>query len=516
MSFGLPGVPLGRSARIFGLFAAVLMGLELFELPLNFTFDQFAFCDAGGNLTVQYLIAHGFRPAIDFGYHYGLLPLAIMKVWFAILGTRPSAYLALMAAANLVMAWALARVAAELEFGALAVVLAAIAIGFAVQSSYPAAAQAVEACLLGLALAEHAAGRRDRALALAAAAVFAKPSMGYVYGLLLILLLTRDTRPDGRGVRGMIRAFAPAAVICVAIAVLLASMFGSREVTTTVLPLEGFRSYRALNYGFFHGSGRRLWDLNGMPWLIYLIYVAGFWIATSLFLIGSGLGAAIGPFSTSSRKDSISTRKKEFVVVCMLMHIAFVCLFFGNRWSWIYYSYVLVIGAAAAADLGSPSRVFAMLLYVLATFAWTVRIVVVDGLRHNTARTLVTAGLWARGDEQAEWSRVLEQIRNKNAVILDTKGAAELIFPGFQPPTTLYLDPGLMLDADIARKARQLATAETVVVPYGIDLEVCRGAPDTRELRQTLNQQFVPSFEGRYFEVFERRSSATARSLSSP
>jgi hypothetical protein len=153
---------------------------------------------------------------------------------------------------------------------------------------------------------------------------------------------------------------------------------------------------------------------------------------------------------------------------------------------------------------------------VLATFAWTVRIVVVDGLRHNTARTLVTAGLWARGDEQAEWSRVLEQIRNKNAVILDTKGAAELIFPGFQPPTTLYLDPGLMLDADIARKARQLATAETVVVPYGIDLEVCRGAPDTRELRQTLNQQFVPSFEGRYFEVFERRSSATARSLSSP
>ncbi len=125
MSLGSAGVPLRRSARIFALFASVLMGFEFFELPANFTFDRFAFCDAGGNLTVQYLIAHGLGPAIDFGYHYGLLPLAITKAWFAILGASPSAYLALMIAANLVMACALARVAAALEFGALGVVLAA-------------------------------------------------------------------------------------------------------------------------------------------------------------------------------------------------------------------------------------------------------------------------------------------------------------------------------------------------------------------------------------------------------
>jgi hypothetical protein len=338
MNLGTAGVPRGRSARIFALFATVLMGLEFFELPANFTFDQFAFCDAGGNLTVQYLIAHGLRPAIDFGYHYGLLPPAITKPWFAILGASPSAYLGLMVAANLTMAWALARVAAALEFGAFGVVLAALAIGFAVQSSYPAAAQAVEACLLGLALAEHAVGRRDRALALAGAAVFAKPSMGFVYGLLLVLLLARDARRNGRGVRGMIRAFTPAAVLCIVIAVLLASMFGSRGMRTTVLPLEGFRSYRALNYGFFHGSGRGFWDLTGMPWLIYLVGVAGFWIAASLFLIGSAVAAALILFSTRGRNDSVSARRQEFVVVCMLMHVAFVCLFFGSRGSWVYYS----------------------------------------------------------------------------------------------------------------------------------------------------------------------------------
>ncbi len=511
MSLGSPGVLFRRSARIFALFATLLMGIEFFELPANFTFDQFAFCDAGGNLTVQYLIAHGLRLALDFGYHYGLLPLAITKAWFAILGASPSAYLALMTAANLVMAWALARVAAELEFGAFGVVLAALAIGFAVQPSYPAAAQAVEACLLGLALAEHAAGRRDRALALAAAAVFAKPSMGFVYGLVLMLLLARDARRNGRGVRGMIRALAPAAVSCGAIAVLLALMFGSREVMTTVLPLAGFRSYRALNYGFFHGSGRGLWDLTRMPWLIYLISVTGFWIAASLFLIGSAVTAVVILFSTRSRSDSISARRQEFVIVCMLMHVAFVCLFFGNRSSWIYYSYVLVIGAAAAADLVSPNRVFAMVLCALAVFAWNVRIALGERLWYKTTRTPVTAELWGRGDEQREWSRVLEEVRGKDAVMLDTKGAAELVFPGFQPPTTLYLDPGLMLDADIERKARQLAAAETIVVPYGIDLEVCRGVPDAPELREMLNREFVPAFEGRYFEVFERRSSAAAR-----
>ena len=225
-----------------------------------------------------------------------------------------------------------------------------------------------------------------------------------------------------------------------------------------------------------------------MPWLIYLVGVAGFWIAASLFLIGSAVAAALILFSTRGRNDSVSARRQEFVVVCMLMHVAFVCLFFGSRGSWVYYSYVLVMGAAAAADLVSLSRVFATALCALAVFAWTARFVLEDRLWHKTDCTPITAGLWARGDEQREWSRVLEEVRGKDAVMLDTKGAAERPFPGFQPPTTLYLDPGLMLDADIERKARQLAAAETVVVPREIDLEVCRGVPEAPELREMLQR----------------------------
>ena len=59
---------------LFAVFASELTILAIVRLPQNLYFGSFAFCDPGSNLTLRFLVAHGYRPAVDFGYPYGLLP----------------------------------------------------------------------------------------------------------------------------------------------------------------------------------------------------------------------------------------------------------------------------------------------------------------------------------------------------------------------------------------------------------------------------------------------------------
>ena len=40
-------------------------------------------------------------------------------------------------------------------------------------------------------------------------------------------------------------------------------------------------------------------------------------------------------------------------------------------------------------------------------------------------------------------------------------------------------------------------------LPYGIGPKVCRGVPDSADLREALSQ-FAPLYQGKYFEVLRR------------
>ncbi len=160
---------------------AVLLSLEVIVLniiflPSTMNFNFWAFYDQGANLVVQYLIRAGYRPAVDFGYPYGLLPLPFGRVWFDTFGATPAACLAAMALCAVLVAWALARIATTAQVGLSGIALFVIALPLAIPLPAPNLAHALEAALLRNALAEQAAARRGRALAFAAAA-FTKPSM---------------------------------------------------------------------------------------------------------------------------------------------------------------------------------------------------------------------------------------------------------------------------------------------------------------------------------------------------
>jgi hypothetical protein len=491
-----------RPLLILILFAIEILAIDFLRLPEILTFDNYAFCDNGANLTLQFLVSHGLRPTVDFGYHYGLLPILVGRIWFSIAGRTPVAYEAFTVACDLLIVGAITKIAANLRFSATSLALTAITLGFAVRANYPSLAQVLEATLLSCAVAEQSAGKHKRALVFASAATFAKPSMGYVYSVLLIALAVRKLRGN-RLVPRVFEVIAPAAVTSIVIASILAASYGPTALIQSVVPLEGATAYRVLHYGFFGEAGRDFWDPRALSWLFYFIDVSGFWITGSLFLICSGL-AAIFYLAAAAAEQGLEARRAEIIATCAVLHIAFIALFFGNQWSWFYYSYLLIIGVAAAASASAIQRRVSIGLCVMGILAWTDVAFWERRWWQTRERDAETVGLWASSEEREEWRRVLDTVRAQHAVILDTKGAVELIVPGFEQPVTLYLDPGLMVPADIHRKVEQMAEAQIVVVPVG-GLQTCRGIPAAPEF-QTALKSFDLRMKGKFFDVYQRES----------
>jgi len=492
-----------RTLLIFILFAIEILAIDFLKLPDIMAFDHYAFCDAGANLTLQYVTSHGLRPTIDFGYNYGLLPILVGRIWFGIAGITPISLQVLMTVCDLVIAWAIAKIVSRIRFGAVGLALIAITLGFAVQASYPSLAQAVEAVLLVSALAYQARGSRSSALGFACAAVFAKPSMGYVYSLVLLVAIVGQRWRARAKLDDWIRELAPAVATGTALILVLGIIYGPVPLVRTVLPIEGMSNYRAVNFGFFTGAGREFWNPHGRPWLFYLVDFSGFWIAATLFLICSGVAAILHLLAREDIANPEAMRRNEIIATCAVLHVAFIAMFFGNQWSWIYYAYFLTIGVAAAAGAGAIQRRVTIGLCVMGIMAWTHEFRLERLCWDRGQRDAVTAGLWASSDEREEWRLVLDSIRGRKAVVLDLKGAVELMYPEFEPPVTLYLDPGLIKSFEIRRKLEQLSEAQMVVVPVNIGIESCNGIPDAPEFKAAI-KEFEPRMRGKFFDVYQR------------
>ena len=251
--------------RLFFIFAIEFTVLCIVSVPSILSFDNFAFGDQGSELTIQYLVRAGNRPAVDFFYHYGLLPILAGSIWFGVLGLTPLAYIAASFVCGLLMVRGLARFAVALELTPIGIAFLIASFPLAIMPAYPHLAHSMEALLFCNALAEQAAGKHSRALALVTAAVFAKPSLAYVFGLLLLFVIAWKAGQDkGSPSRQFFMLIAPAASTASILTITLAIVYGPRALLKTVMPITGALLYRLLNYGpgsvteFLHPSGVRI------------------------------------------------------------------------------------------------------------------------------------------------------------------------------------------------------------------------------------------------------------------
>jgi hypothetical protein len=491
-----------RAVSLTVMFGVEVLLIEAVGIPFSLNFDMWAFMDAGGNLTAPFLIQQGYRPVIDFGYIYGLLPLLVERLWLELAGASPSACMVLVTACNLLVGWALARFAVSLGLRGTGIFLIAATLPFAIQANYPGITHALEAALLANGLAEQAAGRRATALALATMACLTKPSMGYVYGALLLgfeaLSLWQHRRANALAL-ALVKRITVAAAIGIIIVGVLALTFGTLPLVRTLLPTGGIKVYKAMHHGFFQ-EGRNFWYFPGVHVGYYLGTVVGFWLLGTFWLIAGGARALLRMIRDFAADTSVRN-DEEIVFSCATMHLAFVLLFFGNAFSWFYYSYMLVMGVAATSAWEGSARYAVWSLTLIALVGQ--KTFVKDSYQRwiATAPTRGTAQLWASPEESAEWLKVLTLVRaderrgRPRTALLARTGCAELLFPEFAKPVSLYLDPGIPTDEEVMRKAAQLRQASAVVV-VGHSLRATWPPFDAALAGRT------PEFHGKFFDIY--------------
>lgn len=487
----------------FAVFAVEILLLSLADLQGLMSFRWFAFCDAGNNLSIQYLLSHGYQPTTDFAYHYGLLSAFLGQLWLGAFGNTPAAYQAAVTACDLLIVLAFARIAAGLRLGAFGIALMLVGMLFAVPRSYIDFAHALEATLICYGLAEQARGNRPGALAFSSAAVLSVPSMGYFYSLLLLILIAVELRerPSDR-FRAWVRALAPASIVFAGLLILLALDFGIVPLIHNTLPVSGITDYRTLHYGFFRGTGRLFWEEDPTQgWLYYLRSPAGFWIFLTLYLIMAAIATLREAFAEAIFK---LPARRELIVTCAVLHVAFVTLFFGNKYSWIYYPYLLVVGVAAAVDIAPVYRRLAVPLLLVGAISLISPLHAFEKEWATRERGAATVGLWAQPQVFDEWTHVLDLVRGHRATAFYRLGGVQTLFPQLGPPVTTFLHRGLATHAEMQRKLAQLGQAQMVIVPLGPP-GTCFVPPDLPQLDSALRTRFTPIWKGRYFEVLRKR-----------
>jgi hypothetical protein len=463
--------------------------------PPLVAFASVSFGDQGWPLAVDSLLDDGWTPTREFGYFYCLLTLEIDRAWFAAVGRTPWTAAALTAVGTAFLAVGLIRFANAAQLGPAARLVLLAAVPFAVMPfPYPSPMHAIEPALLVNALAYQARGKPAAALVLATLAVFCKPGLGLVYGLVLGLLVLAG----GGGWKGRIRALLPAAVVGLAVACGLAARYGWGPVAETLFPLRAAQTYREAGYGFFSAEGFRFWlPLHvGPAGMVahYLLTPAGFWLTASVLLL-------VGAVRQVGRlRDPVAAT----VVTCGVLHVAFVLVMFGTQWSWLYYSAVLVCGLAAVVPEPAAGgtlrwRTGTLVgLAVLGMFGPVVASLVHWGTWEERPET---AGLYAHPDDAAAWGQVREQGRRGVRVLVFTRaGAAGLLFPELDAPRSWFLLRSTATPAEVDRVTAQLRAAQLLVIPRA-DRDLY---PDLPGFREELERAFEPAGAGLSFRVLRR------------
>jgi hypothetical protein len=486
--------------KLFVIFAVEAVAIQIARLPVDMSFSRFAFFDYGANLGLQSLISTGYRPAVDFGFSYGLLGPLIGKLWFGCLGLTPAAYQWAMLMGAILFAWALTRIFAGRKIGATGLALLIVSFGFAYQSSYISLTHCIETVILAHALAAQVGRSYRGALALATVAVLDKPSMGYVYGALLLLLIALRFRRESRTLRDFIRVILLAATIFVVLITVVIAVYGMRSFLLTIMPIEGLSNYRAVHYSFIHGTGEYLWNPMGRI-IAYFLDVPGFWMASTLYLIV----AAVVQAKRFVRLGSV-TRGGEVIVICAVLHLSFVLFFFGPPVTWFYYSFLLAIGCGLATEMGRGWRRAAMVLCILGTLSWCTGASAIYSGWKATSPNSETAGLWSQPGEASEWNKVVAIARREKMVVMEIRGGVEVMYPEFGKPVAFFLTPGLTTKGEIARTAARLSTADAFVVPGVVRL--FGDLPKEPEITAVM-KDFDLEWKGYFFEVYRRRGAKT-------
>lgn len=505
--------PRRRFWMLSGALALVLVLLQILQLPRIAGWTFFSFYDPGTALKGDLLISMGMKPAIDFGYTHGLASLMVAHWGFAILGRTAGTFLVMTSVMEVLMALAIARFALAMRLSRPALWFLFLALPVAIMPCYLTLTHPLEALLLLWAIAEQAAGRRERALAICTACLFVKPSMAYVYGLLLVLWTLRDWHRGERSMNDLWNRTAAAILTGLLMAGAMIWRFGFTSLCLTIVPITGMRTYDDTHFGFFSGSGLRFWSPAYHPWYYYLVTPAGIWLVMSGMLLWVLLFRGLSDKSTlisGARKRTSGGLMSDFVhtpnrfmetaLSIALMHIAFVLGFYGWKYSWEYYSYLPVLFAAVLISRCTMRQVqLAAALGVLAMCGQARNAGIVWWSWQNKVRNQQTGYLWAYPEQFAQWQYVVRKVEGHRTLIL-SNGYLPWMPKGMSMPLSWFPEPGIPTAIEMRRLKHEAMEAHYIVARRGYGKYGLWVNPVFASVRR----KFTMVWQGAYFSIWRK------------
>ncbi len=481
--------PTPSSRQLLGFAAAVvfLTALNFIrQLPEVHSLDAFVFGDPGFALSVDAMLDEGREPTEDFAYFYGLLGVVIDRVWFAGIGRTAFADTALLALCNLLLALGLVRFARAIDLPRSVwwLLLAGVPVAI-MPMRYTSPTHAIDAALLVHALAFQARGNRRAAFVLVVIGVLVKSALASVYATGLLGLILLGPRQEPTGWRQRARELIPGAVVGLVLTGLLMVRFGWGPVVCTLFPIAGAKTYAGERFGFFFGIGRQFWLRTPFDPVYYLFGPAGFWLLASAVML-TGV-----PQLIQARRDP----RAQAILTVAALHLAFVFFLFGHDLSWLYYSFLPVLGACGVVGqweaAGTCPRWLRVGLPVIvvcgcvgfAVHGWTIW--------KDTICTEATGGLFARPADAEAWGRVRGLGRHERVLVFTPSGAGRVLFPEVDSIRSSALLPAVATPTEVNALLARLWTADAVVVhpvtrpmfdhwpPFKDELEAFEDDPQT-------------------------------------
>jgi len=466
-------------------------GYFLALYPYTMGFRGFYFGDSAWSYTVEMMLRDGLMPVTDFAYFYGLIALLINKIWFAIFDLTPQALLYMYIVGIIASVYGVIQIVTALELGRLGGFIIVVAGPIIVNSGHLllSPVHIWEPALLINALAAQVRGRYATALALTTLAALVKPSLAYVYGLLLLIQILGGWIPQNTSnFHQRLRLLLPATIVGVIVSSIVIAYFGFDRFIQTQIPLTAGKAYADFHFGFFYGIGREMWWPKKWTLAHYFFTIAGAWLIASFILFIGTIVSLRYLYTTSGR----------FIATCGILHAIFVCFLFGNQWSWIYYPYLLFLGAAVSIDRGlkytsswvssiilTGGVILSAFLLFTVTFFW----MAINGVElwKTSMRNPLSYGMYSDREDYEAWMEVMRLAQNQRVFVLNRTNAAHIFSPPVDGPRVWVLIRSIATPGEIDRIRNQIAQADVIVLPRWHDndlLEWPEFAPQLREFQQ--------------------------------
>ena len=422
---------------------------------------ELIFGDYGAAFKANELISDGYSPTVDFAYLYGLLPLVVSKVWFAIFGKNYQAVFLGVAICYLFSVTALAKIALSANLRYLGIIFIGISLPFYIFGNSPHFTYALEPIFILWAAVEHLLQKRGRTLVFLVFGYFTKPSISLVYAFIVLGTYARDFLKNRITIKQIFREISPAFLTLTFLLISLGIIFGVAPLVGTLLlaPIQGAEFYKAANISlltsdFLYFPGVRLG---------YYIGNAGFWIISTIYLFASVIFLLYKNFIL--KEDGYQSNITDVIFSIAILHLIF-SLSTPNR-----YPYILIVGVALldsknikALNIQIKSLLAFLSVFLILGYYPGLSDIYKSWLEFNPSTSMVS--LSSSSELKNEFSEILNYCQKKNVFILGTSvGGIDVFFPECNSPDAWWILKGVYNQTEIERINNQISRSDLLVIP---------------------------------------------------